>query len=48
MAGLPLITSTPHFYNGEQSELEKFDGLYPNQTLHDTILDVETVRLKGL
>jgi len=40
-AGAPVIMSTPHFYQGDQDELDKLIGLNPIKERHETILDVE-------
>ncbi|KAK3868704.1 hypothetical protein Pcinc_025925 [Petrolisthes cinctipes] len=39
--GAPVIMSTPHFYQGDEVELAKLDGLDPQKSQHETILDVE-------
>ncbi|KAK4299018.1 hypothetical protein Pmani_028674 [Petrolisthes manimaculis] len=39
--GAPVIMSTPHFYQGDEVELAKLDGLNPQKSQHETILDVE-------
>lgn len=39
--GLPLVLSTPHFYNGDEVELEKIVGLNPSKAEHETTIDVE-------
>lgn len=41
--GAPVIMSTPHFYQGDEVELAKLDGLDPKKSDHETILDVEPV-----
>ena len=35
--------SSPHFYQGDDSEREKLIGLNPNKDEHETILDIEPV-----
>lgn len=37
----PVVLSTPHFYNGDQSLREAVDGLSPSPSLHDTYIDIE-------
>jgi len=39
--GLPIIMSTPHFYNGDVEEQNKYVGIEPNETLHVTYLDIQ-------
>lgn len=39
--GLPLVLSTPHFYQGDKKELEKLVGLNPSKAEHETTLDIE-------
>ncbi|XP_050732113.1 lysosome membrane protein 2-like isoform X2 [Eriocheir sinensis] len=39
--GLPMILSTPHFYQGDEVELAKLVGLNPSKADHETIIDVE-------
>merc|ERR1711970_519092 len=41
MQGLPIVLSTPHFYQGDGKELNNFIGLKPNKTLHETYLDLQ-------
>ncbi|KAK8379452.1 hypothetical protein O3P69_019391 [Scylla paramamosain] len=39
--GLPLVLSTPHFYQGDEKELAKLVGLNPTKSEHETTIDVE-------
>ncbi|XP_071522481.1 lysosome membrane protein 2-like isoform X1 [Panulirus ornatus] len=39
--GIPVIMSTPHFYQGDEKELAKLVGLNPTKEQHETFLDVE-------
>ncbi|XP_045106679.1 lysosome membrane protein 2-like isoform X3 [Portunus trituberculatus] len=39
--GLPLVLSTPHFYQGDEVELAKLVGLNPTKEEHETTIDVE-------
>jgi hypothetical protein len=35
-----LVVSFPHFYLGDQSLFENIEGLEPNQTIHESFVDV--------
>lgn len=37
----PIVLSTPHFYNGDQTLREAVEGLAPSAANHDTFIDVE-------
>lgn len=37
----PIIVSTPHFYNGDDTLRDKVEGLEPSQAEHDTYIDIE-------
>lgn len=39
--GVPIVMSTPHFYQGDEVELAKLVGLDPRKEEHETFLDVE-------
>lgn len=39
----PIVLSTPHFYNGDASIRDAFDGLSPSAAQHDTFVDVEPI-----
>ncbi|XP_013421043.1 lysosome membrane protein 2-like [Lingula anatina] len=41
LVGQPAIVSLPHFYQGDQSLVDAFDGLHPTKDVHQTFLDVE-------
>ncbi|KAK2170585.1 hypothetical protein LSH36_2g18026 [Paralvinella palmiformis] len=41
--GAPVIISQPHFYEGDESFVNAFEGLSPDAAKHATILDVEPV-----
>ena len=43
LAGLPLVLSTPHFYQSDEVELAKLEGLNPRKADHETTIDVEPV-----
>lgn len=40
--GIPIIMSTPHFFQGEQNFSDNYIGINPVKELHETYLDVET------
>ncbi|KAL2735886.1 lysosome membrane protein 2-like isoform X1 [Vespula squamosa] len=37
---LPILISLPNFYGADQSLIESIDGLKPNETLHESFLDL--------
>ncbi|KAK7066711.1 Scavenger receptor class B, member 2 [Halocaridina rubra] len=39
--GAPVILSTPHFYQGNQEDIDSIGGLYPIKNDHETFLDIE-------
>ncbi|XP_018007647.1 sensory neuron membrane protein 2 [Hyalella azteca] len=39
---IPIIMSTPHFYQGNYSDVDMYVGLEPEKELHETYLDLET------
>lgn len=41
MQGMPIVMSTPHFYQGDGKELANFEGLAPNKEKHQTFLDLQ-------
>ncbi|XP_051172035.1 scavenger receptor class B member 1-like [Leptopilina boulardi] len=38
--GMPTLTSFPHFYQGDKSLIEQFDGLKPQKELHESFIDL--------
>jgi len=36
----PMLASFPHFYLGDQKLIDDFEGLQPNEELHETIADI--------
>jgi len=43
MQGMPIVMSTPHFYQGDQADIDNFIGLKPNKSKHETYLDLVPV-----
>jgi len=43
LKGISGFISAPHFLNADKSFLENIDGLKPNETIHDTIMEFEPV-----
>jgi len=41
MQGMPIIMSTPHFYQGDGKNILNFEGLHPNKEKHQTFLDLQ-------
>jgi len=39
--GLPILMSTPHFYQGSETYVNGVKGMDPNQTLHETFFVLE-------
>ncbi|XP_066983000.1 lysosome membrane protein 2-like isoform X1 [Macrobrachium rosenbergii] len=37
----PIVLSTPHFYQGNQEDIDSIDGLAPHKDEHETYLDIE-------
>ncbi|XP_068210065.1 lysosome membrane protein 2-like isoform X1 [Palaemon carinicauda] len=37
----PIVLSTPHFYQGNQVDIDSIDGLDPHKEEHETYLDIE-------
>lgn len=44
--GISGFISQPHYLNADTIFLENVDGLNPNETEHDTIMQFEPVSLK--
>ena len=42
--GLPILMSTPHFYQGSETYVNGVKGMDPNQTLHETFFVLEDVK----
>ncbi|XP_071438644.1 scavenger receptor class B member 1-like isoform X1 [Hetaerina americana] len=41
--GAPIMASFPHFYMGDESLLEPFEGLNPKKELHEFTLDIQPI-----
>lgn len=41
VSGAPVILSTPHFYQGNEEDIQSISGLNPNKLEHETFLDIE-------
>ncbi|XP_037071012.1 lysosome membrane protein 2-like [Pollicipes pollicipes] len=39
--GAPIVASTPHFYNGDQSYVDAVIGMSPDKVRHETFIDIE-------
>jgi hypothetical protein len=40
---LPIIASSPHFLGAADSVQKSIDGLHPDQTIHQSFMDVEPI-----
>lgn len=47
-ADIPAAVSLPHFYQADESLLERIDGLKPNKTLHGTTLAIQPVSIEPI